>query len=213
MADSTATVGQVLLAEVRQHMQACHRKIQHCVDQLSDEQVWWRADERLNSIGNLLLHLEGNIHQRILAVVGGEPDRRDRGAEFAERRAIPKAELMARLDDTMSRVDPLLAALSDEQLLRAAPIPVDQRRHRRDGPLGHRTHAGPPRWPHAGNRGFHAVATWRALSISAGAAGGLKRPMGRFFGKACRRPAFGGLFPGPGSGWDFLRVAVRGIEF
>ena len=59
-------------------------RIKHCVDQLTDNQVWRRAQPHLNSIGNLILHLCGNVRQWIIAGVGGAADVRDRPAEFAD---------------------------------------------------------------------------------------------------------------------------------
>ena len=48
------------------------QQITHCLDQLTDEQVWWRPSESMNSIGNLILHLCGNLRQWIVAGIGGE---------------------------------------------------------------------------------------------------------------------------------------------
>ena len=59
-------------------------KIERCLEQLSDEQVWWRANAKSNSIGNLLLHLSGNVRQWIVGGLGGAPDQRNRDAEFAQ---------------------------------------------------------------------------------------------------------------------------------
>src|SRR4029077_4440954 len=59
-------------------------KIKHCLGQLTEEQVWWRSRPSLNSIGNLILHLCGNVRQWIVAGLGGAADSRDRPAEFAE---------------------------------------------------------------------------------------------------------------------------------
>ena len=42
-------------------------RIKHCVDQLSDEQIWWRPSDAMNSVGNLMLHLSGNVRQWIVA--------------------------------------------------------------------------------------------------------------------------------------------------
>ncbi len=95
----------------------CRHKIHHCVEQLSLEQLWHRSGEEFNSIGNLVLHLTGNLRQRLLAVVGPEPDQRDRAAEFAERRQIPAAELLASFDDVVRRADALLAGWPAERLL------------------------------------------------------------------------------------------------
>ncbi|HUG81475.1 MAG TPA: DUF1572 family protein, partial [Bryobacterales bacterium] len=61
------------------------RRIELCVAKLDDEQLWARAHETENAVGNLILHLAGNIRQWIVSGVGGAPDRRDRDAEFAQR--------------------------------------------------------------------------------------------------------------------------------
>ncbi|MCP3696766.1 MAG: DUF1572 domain-containing protein, partial [Planctomycetaceae bacterium] len=54
------------------------RIITHCLDQLNDDQTWWRPSESMNSIANLLLHLSGNVRQWIVSGVGGAPDVRKR---------------------------------------------------------------------------------------------------------------------------------------
>jgi uncharacterized damage-inducible protein DinB len=109
--------GQAYLAEARQQLHDCHRKIRHCLEQLSDEQVWWRAGDDFNSIANLLLHLNGNVGQRILSLIGGLPRERNRAQEFAERGPIAKAELLSRFDETVHQADDVLAALPAARLL------------------------------------------------------------------------------------------------
>ena len=92
-------------------------KIERCLEKLTDEQVWWRANPEANSIGNLLLHLSGNARQWIVSGLGGEPDRRLRPAEFSERSVIPRGELVTRLNETISEVDRVLASFQAEQIL------------------------------------------------------------------------------------------------
>lgn len=75
----------------------CLTKITHCLDQLSDEQVWWRPREEMNSIGNLLLHLTGNVRQWVISGLGTAADVRNRPAEFSQRGPIPKQELLEQL--------------------------------------------------------------------------------------------------------------------
>lgn len=116
MTSSAPDIGRLFLDEARVQLNQCHQKIRHCVGQLSDEQLWHRAGEQFNSIANLVLHLTGNVGQRFLSVVGGEPDDRDRDAEFAQRGPIPKTVLLERLDDVVGRADALLAALGPELL-------------------------------------------------------------------------------------------------
>jgi hypothetical protein len=91
-------------------------RIQHCVSQLTDEQVWLRSRPGLNSIGNLILHLCGNLRQWIVAGLGGAADVRDRPAEFAERGPIPKAELMRRLEAAVEETKSVLAGLDARRL-------------------------------------------------------------------------------------------------
>ena len=92
-------------------------KIERCLEVLSDEDVWWRANEGSNSIGNLLLHLEGSTRMWIIGVAGGVHNQRDRQQEFDERVQIPRAELMSRLRQTLSEADGVLARLDVEVLL------------------------------------------------------------------------------------------------
>src|SRR5258705_9962646 len=84
-------------------------KIQRCVESLEDEDIWWRANDESNSIGNLLLHLSGNVRQWIVSGLGGAADHRQRQTEFDERSIIPKSELLTRLRDALGEVDAVLA--------------------------------------------------------------------------------------------------------
>jgi uncharacterized damage-inducible protein DinB len=92
-------------------------KIERCLERLSDEDVWWRANTESNSIGNLLLHLAGNARQWIVSGLGGGADRRSRQMEFDERSLIPRAELLARLKETLHEVDGVLASLDPSSML------------------------------------------------------------------------------------------------
>jgi uncharacterized damage-inducible protein DinB len=92
-------------------------KIERCVTLLTDEQIWWRANSASNSIGNLLLHLSGNVRQWIVVGLGGAVDERDRDAEFAQRDVIRRDELLARLRETLREADQTLANFDDERLL------------------------------------------------------------------------------------------------
>ncbi len=67
--------------------------IDRCLDELTDEQVWHRDSIHENSIGNLILHLAGNIRQWIGHGLAALPDIRERDAEFAALGNISRAEL------------------------------------------------------------------------------------------------------------------------
>jgi len=92
-------------------------KIKRCLELLTDEQIWWRANPQSNSIGNLLLHLSGNVRQWIVCSLGGAADERDRDSEFAERSIIPRDDLLARLRQTLIEADATLAKFDPDKLL------------------------------------------------------------------------------------------------
>ena len=103
MSDEAYQVAVSFLNELSNQLSEGLEKISHCVKQLSDEQVWWRPTESQNSIANLILHLEGNVHQWVVSGVGGEPDVRDRPGEFSASKTMEKRELIAKVTETVQR--------------------------------------------------------------------------------------------------------------
>ncbi len=104
------------IAYSRQKLADHHAQIARCVGHLSQDEVWRRANDHSNSIGNLLLHLRGNVMMWIVDGIGGRPYERNRPAEFAQRDALPIAPIMANLADALRQVDEVLANLSPETL-------------------------------------------------------------------------------------------------
>ena len=92
-------------------------KIERCLEKLTDEQIWWRANEESNSIGNLILHLCGNARQWIVSGVGSHPDFRVRDAEFAQREVITRDELLTLLRSTLADVETVLRNVDPSTLL------------------------------------------------------------------------------------------------
>jgi hypothetical protein len=90
--------------------QLCGR-IETCVDKLTPDQIWSRGAENENSIGNLMLHLAGNVRQWILHGVGGQPDTRQRDTEFDARGDVDPVELKRRLRSTVEEAAALIRAL------------------------------------------------------------------------------------------------------
>jgi hypothetical protein len=108
-----AAVGAEAHGELKQALD----RIRHCLEQLSDEQVWSRSGPEMNSIGNLLLHLAGNVRQWLIAGLTGSAHQRQRAAEFAETGPISKAELLRRLEGTVSEAGEVLARQTASGLL------------------------------------------------------------------------------------------------
>lgn len=93
-------------------------RIVECLGQLSDEEIWWRPNEASNSVGNLLLHLCGNMRQWIISGLGGAADVRERDKEFSERGPIARRELREELQQTIRQANAVLARLKPADLTR-----------------------------------------------------------------------------------------------
>jgi len=106
----------------RQKLADYHAQIAHCVDLLSPAEVWQRANDHSNSVGNLLLHLRGNVMMWIVAGLGGRAFERDRPAEFAQREPLSIEPIMQRLAVAVHDADALIAGLSDDALTRSYEI-------------------------------------------------------------------------------------------
>ncbi len=87
-----------------------------CLSKLTDDQIWQREAAHENTIGNLVLHLCGNMRQWILHGVGGAPDVRLRDAEFSQSGDQSAAESLALFHTTVAEATAVLAALPHERL-------------------------------------------------------------------------------------------------
>lgn len=92
-------------------------KIHHCLGQLTDEQIWWRPTPEMNSIGNLMLHLAGNLRQWVVAGIGGAEDHRNRPLEFSERGPVERAVLVEKLESSVADAKSAIAGLTEADLL------------------------------------------------------------------------------------------------
>jgi uncharacterized damage-inducible protein DinB len=86
-------------------------RIEDCLGRLSSERIWTRNSDNQNSVGNLVLHLCGNVRQWIISGVGGQPDARDRDSEFAARGGLQPAELAAKLKATVGEAAEVIRKL------------------------------------------------------------------------------------------------------
>ncbi|MGD0740722.1 MAG: DinB family protein [Terracidiphilus sp.] len=92
-------------------------RIKTCVESLTTEQIWWRPNEASNSIGNLLLHLNGNVSQWIVTSFNHGEDKRNRPAEFAAKEGGTAKELLDRLGATLDEATQVLDRLTPAELL------------------------------------------------------------------------------------------------
>lgn len=99
-------------AKLRQHMDQLTR----AVALVGPGELWHRVNTHTNSVGNLLLHLAGNVRQWLLAGLAGEPFDRDRPAEFAARGGPTGDELLARLAEVVARGCGVIERMTEEDL-------------------------------------------------------------------------------------------------
>ena len=115
-------IEQIFLSFSVEKLEQFRGRIHDCVGRLTDDQIWLRHSENENSIGNLVLHLSGNVRQWILHGVAGEPDHRDRNSEFMARGGIDKNALLQRLDQTLDTAMAAIRNVPPERLLEKATI-------------------------------------------------------------------------------------------
>ena len=97
-------------------------RIRKCLGALSEDEVWKRPNESSNSVGNLILHLCGNMTQYIISSLGGEEDLRERDIEFSTRSGYSKEELVTKLESTVEDCVGVIKGLSEEQLLKRRSV-------------------------------------------------------------------------------------------
>jgi hypothetical protein len=120
---NTTSIHQALLHEVDHRLfEESLPRILECIDKLSNNQVWWRPNETSNSIGNLVLHLCGNVRQWIGTGLGDLPDHRKRQTEFDERRLIDKETLKNELLNTMSIAKDIISKVPENELLKLRQV-------------------------------------------------------------------------------------------
>ena len=78
-------------------------QIRSCVEELDEEQLWWRPNEASNSVGNLVLHVSGSLRHYLCRSLGGFEYNRDRAGEFAERGPMTKQELLTVFDEMVNQ--------------------------------------------------------------------------------------------------------------
>ena len=91
-------------------------KLSRCVELLDDDQLWWRPNESSNSVGNLILHLCGNVRQWILTGIDRQPDLRRRELEFSGREPLPGPQLIRQLEAVVDEACQVILACDGEQL-------------------------------------------------------------------------------------------------
>lgn len=117
-----ADIGRAFLEESRYRAVKARDRIDHCLRQLEEDELWWSPGEGSNCVGVIIQHLVGNLRQWIISGVGGEADIRDRPREFRVEEKTPKTVLHARLNDILNQVIGTYSRVDPSQLLQRRRI-------------------------------------------------------------------------------------------
>ena len=91
-------------------------RIDDCLSRLDDRKVWLRDSENMNAVGNLVLHLCGNVRQWAVSGIGGAADIRQRDAEFGAREGASRDDLRRMLQDTVGQAVWVITGITAERL-------------------------------------------------------------------------------------------------
>ena len=92
-------------------------RLRKCVEPLTEEQIWWRPNPSSNSVGNLVLHLNGNVRQWLVDSFNKHEDQRDRPAEFAAAGNLSAAAILEKLSATLAEAGIVLDRLTEADLV------------------------------------------------------------------------------------------------
>jgi uncharacterized damage-inducible protein DinB len=116
------TIDRVFIDYSLKKLRQLASRVQDCLAKLDDRKVWLRGSDAENAIGNLVLHLSGNVRQWIVSGVGGAADNRIRDREFSARGDISRAEMAERLTQTIDEATRVLAGVTADRLLEMVTI-------------------------------------------------------------------------------------------
>lgn len=91
--------------------------VESCLSQLDDRQIWRRDAAHENTVGNLILHLCGNMRQWIMHGIQGDADVRTRDAEFSMDGSLTKAQLSELFKSTVEETKKVIASLPHAKLV------------------------------------------------------------------------------------------------
>jgi hypothetical protein len=121
-AEARMTLERIFLTEAADKLEENIDRIETCVPKLSEQFLWARESENENAVGNLLLHLEGNLRQWILAGIGGAPNTRHRPSEFSARSGPAGSVLVANLRAAVNDAARVIRTLPPTRLTEAVTI-------------------------------------------------------------------------------------------
>ncbi|MFK7978993.1 MAG: DinB family protein [Saprospiraceae bacterium] len=118
MQNQSTTLTTAFIAEIKRRLfEESMVRLKKCLAELTEEQIWYRPNNASNSVGNLVLHLHGNVRQWVVAGLGKNKDVRERQLEFNEQGPVPTNKMLADMDRLMVEVNTILDKMTSDDLL------------------------------------------------------------------------------------------------
>ena len=118
---------EVFIEEIKRRLfTECFPRLEQCLQALSEKELWYRPNANSNSVGNISLHLCGNIRQWVIAGLGGHQDVRERQKEVDEQGPIPLEELLGLLTILKKDVAVVLNQTTPKDLIEKRDVQIYQ---------------------------------------------------------------------------------------
>ncbi len=118
MQNQSTALTTAFIAEIKRRLfEESMFRLKKCLTELTEAQIWYRPNKSSNSVGNLVLHLHGNVRQWVVAGLGKNKDIRERQQEFDEQGPVPVAKMLADMEQLMIEVDAILDNTTSADLL------------------------------------------------------------------------------------------------
>jgi uncharacterized damage-inducible protein DinB len=124
MSNETQLISEIKREFFRRVVEESISRIKKCLSMIDDSQLWYRHNDHVNSIGNLILHLEGNARQWIVSGLGKKPDARKRSEEFVPDRNLSKHQLIMLLEQLEIDMKPIINHQTEESLTEVKKVQV-----------------------------------------------------------------------------------------
>ncbi|MDZ4707241.1 MAG: DinB family protein [Saprospiraceae bacterium] len=113
---------EIIKTECIRRLRENQDKINKVLTHLPEEEIWWRPNPASNSIGNLILHLCGNLTQYVLSSIGGQSDHRERSKEFEAIGPVPASALLPKFNGVMEAVYSTISTASETEWMRIRAV-------------------------------------------------------------------------------------------
>ena len=113
---------QEFITEAIQRIDENTKKLTTCLDEFNDADIWKRPNQHSNSVGNIILHLCGNIRQYAISSLGNNKDVRERDKEFSADGGYTRSQLLKKLTEAIDEAKNIIKNSSEKELLRKRKV-------------------------------------------------------------------------------------------